>query len=144
MLSNPDFAIQTFTKLKEEMEARKKAEEELAYKSEVLQGMTDDIPLAEKRRRISKIVRKGVYGPQQIAQRWNLLYSEFEMKFHMNLDQRLKSRRLNTTASKSKLDLIDKELNMIPELYGLCCKLFESDFEKIRQELEGCCVKEAM
>ena len=143
LLNNPDFAIQTFTKLKEEMEARKKAEEELKYKSKVLEGMTDNIPLADKRRRISQIVRKGCTNAYQTSLRWSKLYKEFEMKYHLNLETRLKACKREGTkpCPKTKIDVVDISLNMIPELYEMCCKLFESDFNKIKAELETACVR---
>lgn len=138
MLSNPDFAIQTFTKLKSEMEARKKAEEEVAYKTKVIEGLTEDISLADKRRRITQIINRGVQNKEQYSQRWKALYHEFEMKYHINLSERCKNQHCkNKKLANNKVELIEKQLNMIPELYEVCCKLYEGDFNDIKKELEN-------
>lgn len=132
VLLNPDTLIQLAQNLKAEQEARKKAESELSYKNNIIQGLVDDIPLADKRRRVCQIVRKGTNDPHILGFRWNTLYNEFEMKYHMNLDKRLKSE----TKIKTKIDYIEKKLNMIPELYGLCCKLYAGEYKKLIKELE--------
>lgn len=132
VLLNPDTLIQLAQNLKLEQEARKKAEKELAFKNDVIQGLVDDIPLADKRRRISQIIRKGCLDPHVLGIRWNMLYNEFEMKHHMNLDKRMQS----DAKIKTKIEFIDKKLNMIPELYDVCCKLYTGEYKKLMKELE--------
>lgn len=132
VLLNPDTLIQLAQNLKAEQEARKKAEKELAFKNDVIQGLVDDIPLADKRRRISQIIRKGCLDPHVLGIRWNMLYNEFEMKHHMNLDKRMQSE----PKIKTKIEFIDKKLNMIPELYDVCCKLYTGEYKKLMKELE--------
>ena len=132
VLLNPDTLIQLAQNLKTEQEARKKAEKELAFKNDVIQGLVDDIPLADKRRRISQIIRKGCLDPHMLGIRWNMLYNEFEMKHHMNLDKRMQS----DAKIKTKIEFIDKKLNMIPELYDVCCKLYTGEYKKLMKELE--------
>ena len=132
VLLNPDTLIQLAQNLKTEQEARKKAEKELAFKNDVIQGLVDDIPLADKRRRISQIIRKGCLDPHVLGIRWNMLYNEFEMKHHMNLDKRMQS----DAKIKTKIEFIDKKLNMIPELYDVCCKLYTGEYKKLMKELE--------
>lgn len=132
VLLNPDTLIQLAQNLKLEQEARKKAEKELEFKNDVIQGLVDDIPLADKRRRISQIIRKGCRDPHVLGVRWNMLYNEFEMKHHMNLDKRMQSE----PKIKTKIEFIDKKLNMIPELYDICCKLYTGEYKKLMKELE--------
>lgn len=132
VLLNPDTLIQLAQNLKLEQEARKKAEKELEFKNDVIQGLVDDIPLADKRRRISQIIRKGCRDPHVLGIRWNMLYNEFEMKHHMNLDKRMQSE----PKIKTKIEFIDKKLNMIPELYDVCCKLYTGEYKKLMKELE--------
>lgn len=132
VLLNPDTLIQLAQNLKAEQEARKKTEKELAFKNDVIQGLVDDIPLADKRRRISQIIRKGCLDPHVLGIRWNMLYNEFEMKHHMNLDKRMQSE----PKIKTKIEFIDKKLNMIPELYDVCCKLYTGEYKKLMKELE--------
>lgn len=38
---------------------------------------------------------------------------------------------------KNKMDYIDRELGMIPQLYETACKLFENDVEKLKAEWES-------
>ena len=132
VLLNPDTLIQLAQNLKTEQEARKKAEKELAFKNNVIQGLVDEIPLTDKRRRISQIIRKGCLDPHVLGIRWNMLYNEFEMKHHMNLDKRMQSE----PKIKTKIEFIDKKLNMISELYDVCCKLYTGEYKKLMKELE--------
>lgn len=138
MLSNPDFAIGVFSKLKEERAAKEKAieerlaaeqkaislEEEVGYKEAVIEGLVKEIPLADLRQRICDIVRKRG-GNAKLS--WSILYEEFGKKFHINVKTRMKRRKFigNT------IDFIEKELKMLPELYELTCKLFESEYDQL-------------
>lgn len=130
MLSDPDFAIRAFQEIKKERQKRLEAEaankqllEDNSYKSQVIEGLTQQIPLAEMRQRVVQIVQKG--GPQVIQANWHLLYQEFEKKHHKNL-----TARMNNGGFKNKLDVVES-LEMIPQLYDLACRLFESDYEEL-------------
>ena len=37
---------------------------------------------------------------------------------------------------KSKMDYIDRVMNMTPQLYEICVKVFENDVEKLKEEEE--------
>lgn len=113
-------------------------DEEIEYKENVIIGLVDDIDLATKRQRINQIVRRGcVHDTKKLSDRWELLYSEFSKKYHVNLKMRfLKYKDEYKPRLKNKLDLIDKEMNMIPQLYEVTCKLFENDFMKLMKEWE--------
>ena len=106
---------------------------EVIHKEDVILGLTKDISLAEKRQRITQIIRfrcKGNYG-----ERYGLLYSEFEKKYHIDLKRRMESCTLKPKV-KNKMDYIDRAINMIPELYEIACKIFESDVDELRKEWE--------
>lgn len=106
---------------------------ELEHKKEVISALTENIDLATKRQIINRIVRK---AGANYKQRWDELYKQFEMKFHIDIDRRLKSYNLsNRPKIKNKLDYIDKVLNKIPELYEIACKLYESDVQELINEL---------
>lgn len=144
LLSDPDTIIKLATALKDErakaeqLKAEKALlEEENAYKENVIVGLVEDIDLAEKRQRINQIVRHGVKDSKAIAVRWNLLYNEFEKKYHINLSSRLDRYRNDFKPKlKNPLDLIDRKLNMIPQLYEVCCKLFHSDVKELMKTWE--------
>lgn len=110
----------------------------IEYKEDVICGLVDDIDLATKRQRIKQIIQYHANGKLEIMQKWNLLYNEFEAKYHVNLSVRFEN---NKDAFKPKLrnkvDLIDRQMNMIPQLYEICCKLFESDVQKLRAEWDS-------
>ena len=143
MIANPDFAIKLLNELKEEQEKRKLLEaevkektDEILYQGNVISGLVENIDLAEKRQRISQIIRHKVKDPKIIARRWNTLYKEFDKKYHMNLDLRFKNYidKNGSKTCKNKIDFIDKQLNMISQLYEVACKFFESDVEELMKE----------
>ena len=103
------------------------------HKQDIIETFSDDISLAEKRQRIAQIVNyKPVEDSSEYKDRWNLLYSEFEKKYHMNLNLRVK-RTISKHKLKrlSKMDYIDRYLDMIPELYDLTIVLFENSYDYI-------------
>lgn len=136
-LTSPDFLIQLAYQLKEEQQKRIAAEqlvskqkEVISHKSDVIEGLVDDLPLTELRQRITQIVR---YGSVNFQKRYLLLYKEFELKYHMNLNRRINSPKTKSIKPeiKNKMDYIDRGLGMIPELYDIACKIFETDVKKL-------------
>lgn len=113
----------------------KELEEESNYKQGVINGLTDDITLAEKRQRITQIVRKGY---DNYGKRYTLLYKEFEKKYHMDLNTRISNaiERKEIKKNTSRMDYICDVLNMTNELYEICCKLFEGDYNSLLREIE--------
>ena len=99
--------------------------------------MANDIDLETKRQRISQIIRYGANG--RYSERWGLLYKEFEGKYHINIKRRMESEEVKAIKPKikSKMDYIDRVLNMIPQLYEVSFKVFEEDIEKLRKEWES-------
>jgi prophage antirepressor-like protein len=101
VIESPDFLIQLAMEIKEEKMKRELAEKNLAiaetkieeqvevikHKSDVIEGLTDEIPTAELRQRIVQIVSNA--SPKSIPNRYNLLYEEFEKKYHVSLNKRI-------------------------------------------------------
>lgn len=110
-----------------------KQKQEIVYKEDVIIGLVGDIDLATKRQRITQIVRH--CKNRNYQERYMLLYSEFERKYHCNLKLRMESDILKPKA-KNTMDYIDRGMNMIPELYEITCKLFENDVEELKAEWE--------
>mgnify|MGYP000763518328 FL=1 len=79
------------------------------------------------RQRITQIVRKGSAG--DIGKGYRLLYSEFNYKFHVNVFTRMN----NALYKGSAMDYIEKEMNKLPDLYDLACKLFENTYEDLME-----------
>ncbi|HEK5061743.1 TPA: transporter [Clostridioides difficile] len=132
ILSNPDTIIKLATELKEKREKIKQLETEVVHKEDVIIGLVEDISLAEKRQRINQIVKYKA-EPKNFSKRWNLLYDEFEKKYHLNLKRRINNCDIKPKI-KNKIDYIDREMNMIPQLYEITCKLFENDVEELKNE----------
>lgn len=105
----------------------------VAHKEDVINGLTSNISLADKRQIINRIVTqaRGNY-----KDRWNALYREFDAKFHMNVRSRLNNyNRCNKPKLKNPMEYIDKVLGKIPELFAIACKLYEGEVESLIQGL---------
>ena len=122
---------QTLKTVREQNETIKKQKAEIMHKEDVIIGLVEDIDLAEKRQRITQIVRFGANG--NYRDRYNLLYCEFERKYHCDLKARMENCDLKPKV-KNKMDYIDRGMEMIPQLYEIACKLFENDVEKLKAE----------
>lgn len=125
---------QTLKTVREQNETIKRQQKEIIHKEDVIIGLVDDIDLATKRQRITQIVRFGADGKYQ--ERYSLLYGEFERKYHCNLKLRMEGCMLKPKV-RNKMDYIDREMGMIPQLYEIACKLFENDVEKLKSEWES-------
>lgn len=146
-LQDPDYLIQLATQIKQERALRAEAEqkrleeeqkrleaeataevisEENDLQKEMIEGMSEEVPVAELRQRIVRIMQQRG-GGVNIQGAYHALYKEFELKYHMQLTRRM--RRDGFTGSQ--LDYIDKKLNMIPELFDLVCKLFGEEKERL-------------
>ena len=125
---------QTLKTVREQNETIKRQQKEMIHKEDVIIGLVDDIDLATKRQRITQIVRFGADGKYQ--ERYSLLYGEFERKYHCNLKSRMEGCTLKPKV-RNKMDYIDREMGMIPQLYEIACKLFENDVEKLKSEWES-------
>lgn len=144
-ISDPDFLISLATTLKEEKEKNKVLtaentglKREVEHKENVIVGLVDDIDLATKRQRINQIVRHGVKNPALYKDRWALLYSEFEKKYHVNLSLRLENHANEYTPKlKNNMDVIDRQMGMVPNLYEIACKVFENDYDALMKEWEN-------
>lgn len=109
--------------------------DEVEHKENVIVGLVEDIDLAEKRQRIVQIIRRGRVTTGAIKARWALLYTEFEKKYHINLNARLE--RVKSKTIKNRMDVIDKNMNMIPQLFEICCKLYENDYNTLMKTWES-------
>ena len=128
----------TLATIRQQNELIQKQQQELTHKEDVIIGLVEDIDLAEKRQRISQIIRYNTKDFNNIGKKWSLLYSEFEKKYHVNLAIRLANYKNDFKPKlKNQLDVIDRQLHMIPQLYEIACKLFENDVKELRKEWEN-------
>ena len=124
-------------------EENKRLSRDNNHKDDVIEGLTEEISLADKRQRITQIIR---YKTSNFKERYNLLYGEFNKKYHINVQLRLKNEKESGAIKKSvnTMDYIcnEKYLNMTNELYEVCCKLFEGDLEKLLEEIKNTIVRD--
>jgi prophage antirepressor-like protein len=108
---------------------------EVSHKEDVIIGLVEDIDLATKRQRLNQIMKYGFTTGKNQADKWSLLYNEFERKYHINLKIRMgRDNKDMKPKFKNKLDYIDRGMNMIPQTYELACKIFCNDVEKLKSE----------
>lgn len=107
---------------------------EIKRKSDVIQGFADDIPNPTKRKILNEVVRYG----GNYKERWTYLYREFKAVHGIDVSIRYKNYVEKGIRPKmnSKLDYVDKKLDMLDELYGIAVKLYESDIEKIKERYD--------
>lgn len=102
------------------------------YKQEVIQGLTEEISISDMRSILNRVVRKG--GKYQ--ERYSALYQAYKDAYHIDLKIRFKNYNdKNSPKYKSVLEYADKKLGAIKELYKIACKLFESDVDKLVNEM---------
>lgn len=109
-------------------------QKEIVHKQEVINSLTDNIPLYEKPDIINRICRRSYGG---YANRYKELYKCFRENFHTDLmrkcenyneKQEKKKDRLTTIRYAEKFDYID-------DLYSCCVKLYETEVQEILEEL---------
>lgn len=121
--------------IRQQNELIKKQQVELDYKDNVIIGLVDEITLAEKRQILNRVVRHKGKG-EGYGDRWNLLYREFDNKYHINTNTKYENyNKNNKPKCKNRLDYIDIVMNKVPELYEIAAKLFESDVKKLVDEM---------
>ena len=102
------------------------------HKQEVIQGFTDNISISDKRSILNKVIRKG----GKYKERYSALYQTYKDTYHIDIKKRFENYNINNSPKcKSVLDYADKHLNAIGELYNIACKLFESDVDKLVNEM---------
>ncbi len=122
-MNDPDFYIGLLTALKNERAAKVAAENLAQERQDTIDGLCDKIPLAELRQRVVQIVRKGCTNSQEVANRWHMLYSEFDKKHHVNTNARANH------ANQNRIEVI-VAMDKIGALYELACKLFETSYDR--------------
>lgn len=116
---------------KQLMIENQKLEEEVIHKDDIINGLTQNVTLADQRQRINRVIRHGAKG--RYAERYALLYKEFEDKYHVSLTKRMKRDIENGVCRKSinRMDYICDVMNMTDELYQLLAKVFGSEFKDL-------------
>lgn len=121
-------------RLKDETIACQK--DEIAYKQEVINGLTDDTPIYKKKDVINRICRRrsGNY-----ANRYKELYKCFRENFHIDLEARCEGYNLKQTKKKDQLSVVKyaEQFGYIDNLYSCCAKLFESEIDEVLDQINS-------
>lgn len=114
----------------------KELNEEVSLNKDIIIGLTEHVTMADLRQRISRIIRHG--GKGRYAERYGLLYKEYEEKFHISLSRRMKRDIEAEVCRKSttKMDYICDVLGHTVELYELATKVFKADFSDLLSDIQ--------
>lgn len=122
-----------FLNIEEQQKMIQEKDEIIEHKEDVIIGLVDDIDLAEKRQILNRVVR---YKGANYRDRWNELYRQFEMKYHINIKKRMNNyNKDHKPKLRTKLDYVDKIMGKIPELYDIACKLYENDIKDLINQI---------
>ena len=115
------------------IEDNNKKQKEIEYKQEVIEGLTQNVTIYEKRQLLNRVVR---YKGADYRQRWTELYKIFKETHHIDLKTRMESyNKINKPKMKSVLDYAEN-FGHIDNLYKIACKLYESDMNELLENIK--------
>lgn len=107
----------------------------ISHQEDIIRNLTSDIPLADKRQILNRIVRFGG-NPHT---RWPFLYREFDNKFHMNTKVQLEHyNETHKPKLQNRLDYIE-HIGMFNDLAEIACVIFGPDIEKLSTQYYEIC-----
>ena len=107
----------------------------ISHQEDIIRNLTSDIPLADKRQILNRIVR---FGGNPHA-RWPFLYREFDNKFHMNTKVQLEHyNETHKPKLQNRLDYIE-HIGMFNDLAEIACVIFGPDIEKLSAQYYEIC-----
>lgn len=107
----------------------------ISHQEDIIRNLTSDIPLADKRQILNRIVRFG--GSPHT--RWPFLYREFDNKFHMNTKVQLEHyNETHKPKLQNRLDYIE-HIGMFNDLAEIACVIFGPDIEKLSTQYYEIC-----
>lgn len=107
----------------------------ISHQEDIIRNLTSDIPLADKRQILNRIVRFG--GSPHT--RWPFLYREFDNKFHMNTKVQLEHyNETHKPKLQNRLDYIE-HIGMFNDLAEIACVIFSPDIEKLSAQYYEIC-----
>lgn len=115
------------------LEDNRKKQEIIEHKQEVIEGLTNNITIFEKRQLLNRVVRhKGA----DYRQRWTELYKVFKETRHIDLKARLEGyNKINKPKIKSTLEYAEK-FGFVNDLYSIACKLYEIDMNELIENIK--------
>ena len=125
---------EALVQLLEKVEENEKLTLENNHKQEVINGLTEDIPIYKKVDIINRICRKSSGG---YASRYKELYKCFMENYHFDLVKRCENYNAKQEKKKDHLTVIRyaEKFGYIDDLYDCCVKLYESEVKLVIKEL---------
>lgn len=125
--------LQTIRNQNQIIESQK---DEIEYKQEVINGLTDDIDVYTKRNVINRICRR---RSENYATRYTELYKCFKENFHIDLNARCEGYNKKQQKKKDKLTTIGyaEKFGYIDDLYSCCTKLFEAEIDEVLDQINS-------
>lgn len=109
---------------------------EIEYKQEVINGLTDDVDVYKKKDVINRICkrRNGNY-----ANRYKELYKCFKENYHIDLIARCEGYNVKQIKKKDQLSVIKyaEKFGYIDDLYSCCSKLFEAEIDEVLDQINS-------
>lgn len=107
----------------------------ISHQEDIIRNLTSDIPLADRRQILNRIVRFG--GSPHT--RWPFLYREFDNKFHINTKVQLEHyNETHKPKLQNRLDYIE-HIGMFNDLAEIACVIFGPDIEKLSAQYYEIC-----
>ena len=125
---------EALVQLLEKVEENEKLLNDNKHKQEIINGLTEDIPIYKKVDIINRICRKSYGG---YADRYKELYKCFRENFHTDLVVKCKNYNEKQEKKKDHLTVIRyaEKFGHIDDLYSCCVKLYESEVKQVIKEL---------
>ena len=125
---------EALVQLLEKVEENERLALENNHKQEVINGLTEDIPIYKKVDIINRICRKSSGG---YASRYKELYKCFMENYHFDLIKRCENYNAKQEKKKDHLTVIRyaEKFGYIDDLYNCCVKLYESEVKLVIKEL---------
>ncbi|AVQ21471.1 hypothetical protein C4N15_07340 [Fusobacterium necrophorum subsp. funduliforme] len=100
----------------------------LHYKQDIIDGMTNSVPVYEKQHILSRVVK---HKGSNFQQRWSEIYKVFQETHHVNLKARKEG--YNKTHSPKIKSTLQYAVNTgyLDALYDIAMKLYETDMNEI-------------
>lgn len=115
------------------LEDNRKQKEIIEHKQEVIEGLTNNITIFEKRQLLNRVVR---YKGADYRQRWTELYKVFKETHHIDLKARMEGyNKINKPKIKSTLEYAEK-FGFVNDLYSIACKLYEIDMNELIENIK--------
>lgn len=107
----------------------------LHYKQDIIDGMTNSVPVYEKQHILSRVVK---HKGSNFQQRWSEIYKVFQETHHVNLKARKEG--YNKTHSPKIKSTLQYAVNTghLDALYDIAMKLYETDMNEIIASLHQC------